>query len=209
MSFGIWLAFVLASTMLLVVPGPAMTLVSSYAQADGRRTALFTVPGVALGDLAAMSLAVLAVSSLHAASDALFTAVKLAGAAYLVWHGVTMWLASPTRTEAGARGVARTHGAMFLRAFATACSPRRLLFLAAFVPQFITAATPPADQLAPLVPTFAALALLHAAAHAMAVGRRPAPPPARRPAYRLWLDRVGGGMLVGAGAAVAAWRRAS
>ena len=55
LAFEVWLSFVAASTVLLLVPGPTVLLVLAYAVSDGRRVALATVAGVALGDLIAMT----------------------------------------------------------------------------------------------------------------------------------------------------------
>jgi homoserine/homoserine lactone efflux protein len=95
MPLELWLAFALASTILLTIPGPTVTLVVSHALAGGRRTGLATVPGVALGDLTAMTISLLGAGAVLAASAALFTVLKLVGALYLVWLGVRLWRADP------------------------------------------------------------------------------------------------------------------
>src|SRR3954447_20754729 len=88
MSLETWLAFTAASAILLVIPGPTVLLVVSYALGQGWRTALPMAVGVALGDFTAMSLSLLGVRALLAASATIFTALKWIGAAYLVWLGV-------------------------------------------------------------------------------------------------------------------------
>lgn len=208
MSFEIWLAFVVASTVLLIIPGPTVMLVISYALADGRRSARYTVPGVGLGDLTAISLSAGGLGVLLSASSTLFTVVKLVGAAYLIWFGVQMWRASPTDADSGSLRAARTPWAMFLQTFAvTAFNPKSIIFFVAFLPQFVMAGAPILPQLLILVPTFVTLAVLNAAAYAWAAGSMRST--VQRPAIRVWLDRAGGSVLVGAGAAMAAWRRAS
>ena len=84
----IWLAFAAASAVLLVIPGPTILLVVSYAMGQGWRTALPMAAGVALGDFTAMTLSMLGLGALLAASATVFTALKWIGAAYLVWLGV-------------------------------------------------------------------------------------------------------------------------
>ena len=79
--------------MLLVIPGPTILLVISYALGQGMRTALPVAVGVALGDFTAMTLSMLGLGALLAASSLLFTALKWAGAAYLVWLGIQLWRA--------------------------------------------------------------------------------------------------------------------
>src|SRR3954470_15320985 len=93
MTFETWLAFAAASAILVLIPGPTVLLVVSYALGQGWRTALPMAIGVALGDFTAMTLSLLGVGALLAASATLFTLVKWIGAAYLVWLGVKLWRA--------------------------------------------------------------------------------------------------------------------
>ena len=104
MTIETWLAFAAASTVLIVIPGPTILLVVSYALGQGWRTALPMAVGVALGDFTAMTLSLLGLGALLAASATVFTILKWAGAAYLVWLGVKLWRsggaleATPRRT---------------------------------------------------------------------------------------------------------------
>ncbi len=83
-----WLAFVATAEALLIIPGPTVLLVVSYALAQGRRSAWATVPGVAAGDFTAMALSLLCLCAILAASAELFTVLKLAGAAYIIYLGI-------------------------------------------------------------------------------------------------------------------------
>ena len=83
MSFETWAAFAAASTVLLIIPGPTILLVVSYALGQGWRTALPMAVGVALGDFTAMTLSMLGIGALLAASATVFTVLKWIGAAYL------------------------------------------------------------------------------------------------------------------------------
>ena len=85
MTIETWLAFVAASSMLLMIPGPTILLVVSYALGQGWRTALPMSIGVALGDFTAMTLSMLGIGALLAASATVFTALKWIGAAYLIY----------------------------------------------------------------------------------------------------------------------------
>src|SRR5918997_4338499 len=91
MTLETWLAFAAASTVLIVIPGPTILLVVSYALGQGWRTALPMAVGVALGDFTAMTLSLLGLGALLAASATVFTILKWGGAAYLVWLGVKLW----------------------------------------------------------------------------------------------------------------------
>src|SRR5258707_12041210 len=100
MSLETWFAFVLAASVLLAIPGPTVTLVIGYALGEGRRAAWATVAGVALGDFTAMTLSLLGLGAVLAASAALFTILKIAGAAYLVYLGVRLWRGPPLHPPA-------------------------------------------------------------------------------------------------------------
>lgn len=198
-----WIAFAVASFALLTIPGPTVILVVSYAIGRGRGSAWATVPGVALGDLTAMSVSLAGAGAVLAASATLFTALKLAGALYLVWLGIRMWRNPPDLGRiAASRGPRdwgpRDWGRLFGEAYVvTALNPKSIVFFVAFVPQFIDPAGDFSLQVAILTATFVGLAALNTALWAMAAGtlRRAVATPAR---LRL-MGRIGGGCLIGAG----------
>lgn len=206
MSFDHWIAFVAASAIMLAIPGPTILLVVSYALGHGRRATVATVTGVALGDFTAMTASMLGLGALLATSAALFTALKWAGAAYLVWLGVKLWRA-PTGdlavAAADAEGV--RPGRIFLHAWmVTALNPKSIVFFVAFVPQFLVAAEPLLPQMVVAEVTFLVLASLNALAYALmaSAARRTI----RRPGVQRAVNRVGGGLLMGAGALAVTWR---
>lgn len=206
MSFELWLAFTLASAALLAVPGPTVMLVVSYALDRGRATGWVTVPGVTLGDFTAMTLSLLGAGAILAASASLFTILKLAGAAYLIWLGVRMWRAKPgTMTENGANAAPRGRLRMFTSAYiVTALNPKGIVFFVAFVPQFLDTTRPLWPQFAILEATFLGLAAANVALWAILAGDM-----RKRfgsPAMLKRLNRIGAGFLVGAGL-VTAWVR--
>ena len=96
MTFESWAAFTAASAVLLIIPGPTVLLVVSYALGQGWRTVLPMTVGVALGDFTAMTLSMLGLGALLAASATLFTILKWVGAAYLVYLGIRLWRAGGT-----------------------------------------------------------------------------------------------------------------
>ena len=191
MSFDLWLAFVAAATVLLVIPGPTIALVIAYALGEGRRAAFAIVAGVALGDLTAMTLSLAGVGALLSASATLFTALKWVGAAYLVQRYLR------PRPALGMLGHAYA---------VTALNPKSIVFFVAFVPQFMDPAGDVPGQSAILVATFVALAAVNAGLYALLAGR--ARGQLRRPAVRRAVNRAGGGVLIGAGVLTAAMRRA-
>lgn len=207
MSLEVWIAFAVASAVLLAIPGPTVMLVVSYALGRGRATGWATVPGVALGDFTAMTISLLGAGAVLAASATLFTALKLVGAAYLVWLGVRLWRAPLTLPDAPA--VTDTRGGvtgMFWNAYlVTALNPKGIVFFVAFVPQFVDPARPLLMQFAVLIATFVSLAALNVIVWAYLAGEMRAR--FRKPSTLRALNRIGGSFLIGAGVFTALARR--
>ncbi len=128
MSLEVWFAFSAASIVLLVIPGPTVLLVVSYALGQGWKAALPMAAGVALGDFTAMTLSMLGVGALLAASATVFTLVKWAGAAYLVWLGIKLFRAGGT-LHASARYDSVHPARMLVHAWlVTALNPKSITF---------------------------------------------------------------------------------
>ncbi len=83
----------IAAVVLVLTPGPSMALVASYTLTKGRAAGLAVAAGVCTGTLCHTALASLGLSAALASSDVAFTAIKFAGAAYLVWIAVKLWRA--------------------------------------------------------------------------------------------------------------------
>ena len=198
MNTTIWLAFVGAATAMLLIPGPTILLVIGQSLGGGRRNALPLVAGVALGDLTAMTLSLAGLGAVLAASAAAFTALKWAGAAYLLYLGVKLWRAP---VLAGASPPLTGRRAMREAYVVTALNPKGIVFFVAFVPQFIDPARPFPTQAAILVATFVSLAAINALAYALLASRLSGL--VRLPGPRRALNRIGGAVLVGAGLTVA------
>jgi len=207
MSLEIWIAFALASAALLAIPGPTVMLVVSYALGRGRDSAWATVPGVALGDFTAMTVSLAGAGAVLAASAALFTALKLCGAAYLVWLGVGLWRAAPAALAIDRAAPApRDRWRIFCNAYVvTALNPKSIVFFIAFVPQFVVPDAPLVRQFAILTATFVGLAAVNTVLWAVLVGemrRRFEQPETLR-----LINRTGGCFLIGAGLLTALARR--
>jgi threonine/homoserine/homoserine lactone efflux protein len=205
MSFETWLAFAAASTALLLIPGPTVLLVLSYAMGRGWNVALPMAVGVALGDFTAMTLSLMGVGALLATSATLFTALKAIGAAYLIWLGVKLWRdggSAEARARTDMAGPARMLGHAWL---VTTLNPKSILFFVAFVPQFLDPTGAFAGQAAVMIATFVALAFLNALAYAL-LGARTGGLVRNPQAVRL-VKRGGGTALIGAGAATAFFGR--
>jgi threonine/homoserine/homoserine lactone efflux protein len=134
------LAFLLTIYVLILIPGPSVLFVVSRGVALGRRSALATAVGNELGLALQLALVAVGVGSILARSDAVYTIVKLVGAAYLVVLGVRSirdrrQLAGALNSTAVApRSLARTLREGFL---VGATNPKGLLIFTAVLPQFI------------------------------------------------------------------------
>lgn len=202
-----WLAFVAASTALLLIPGPTILLVLSYAISQGKRVAIATVAGVALGDFIAMSAALAGLGALVLASATLFTVLKWIGAAYLVYMGLKLLRSASTASLGALEDVEQTSpSSVFGHAAAvTALNPKSITFFIAFVPQFVVVDSPLLPQFAILVVTFVGLAALNALAYALLADKLREK--IARPSVLVWFSRLGGTALITMGIATAAFKR--
>jgi len=206
MTIETWLAFVAASAVLLVIPGPTILLVVSYALGQGRRAALPMATGVALGDFTAMTLSMLGLGALLAASATLFAALKWIGAGYLVWLGIKLWRAGGTSLAPAARSAGSPLAMMLHAWLVTALNPKSLTFFVAFLPQFLDPHADFATQMLVFESTFLVLAATNAFGYALIAGR--ARQAIASPRLVATVNRLGGTLLIGAGIATVAWRNA-
>lgn len=203
MTLPLYLAFVIAAAVLLIIPGPTVLLVIGYGLTEGRRSLWSLVCGVALGDALALTGSVAGLGAVLAASAAAFTVLKYCGAVYLVSLGWTMLRSKAAEaTPQPARSPRRT----FTHAFAvTAANPKSILFFVAFLPQFVNPAQPAGRQLVLLGATFVLLSAINTATYAAlaaSAGSR------LQNAHRLsGLTRLGGGVAIGAGLLTAMAKR--
>lgn len=133
------LAFGLASFIVIVIPGPSVLFAIGRALAHGRRTALASVFGNAVGLEVVAACVALGIGTVVERSALLFTAVKLAGACYLIWLGIRAIRQRRGLTSAfAAGGVARGHRRAALEGFVVGVTnPKSVILFAAILPQFI------------------------------------------------------------------------
>lgn len=199
MPLELWLAYVATSAVVLAIPGPTILLVLSYSIAHGRQAALPLVAGVAIGDSVAITLSLIGLGTLLAASAFWFTVIKWIGGLYLIYLGILL-LRSGNKSLTMQAGEARESSPrkLFGNAFiVTALNPKSIVFFIALLPQFISAAHPAVPQLWILGITFVVLATIGATSYALfaASVRRFLASARARKAY----SYAGGGLLCGAG----------
>jgi len=202
----IWIAFVLAAEALLIMPGPTDMVVVSYALSQGRRSAWASVPGVTLGDATALVLSLLGLGAVLMASAELFEAIKIAGAAYLIYLGIKTWRAPVP--ESLTEDAPLVHGRWRIMAHtyvATALNPGGIVFYVAFFPQFLAGDRPLLPQVAVFGATFVVMGTINSmlyAALAVQVRRF-----IRSYRARKNLNRAAGGFLIAIGGMVGLAKR--
>jgi threonine/homoserine/homoserine lactone efflux protein len=167
MSLELWLAFVAASAVLLLIPGPTILTVISYSLAQGRRANAPLVAAVALGDSTALLVSLVGLGALLATSALWFTAVKWVGGLYLLYLGVKLLRSGATAAAMPAPALPRSRWRLFANTYlVTALNPKGIVFFVAFLPQFIHPAADVSRQLWVLAVTFVVMATLNACLYA-------------------------------------------
>jgi threonine/homoserine/homoserine lactone efflux protein len=167
-SIELWLAFVAASVILLVIPGPTILTVISYSVAHGRRANVPLVAAVALGDSTALVLSILGLGALLATSAFWFTVIKTAGGLYLIYLGIKLFRAGASPVDSSAAKITGSRWKLFANTYlVTALNPKGIVFFVAFLPQFIDSAASAGRQLWVLALTFVALATINATLYAV------------------------------------------
>jgi threonine/homoserine/homoserine lactone efflux protein len=187
--------FVLASLLLIALPGPDQALIMRNALVGGRTAGMRTMLGGASGLTLHAAAAALGISALLATSATAYSTLKLVGIAYLLYLGVRMLLAAqrPSDHDEGTSG-----GRAFAQGFVSnALNPKVALFFLTFVPQFLPDHGPTLPAALALSATFAAIylawfsgvvTLVELVGNAL-----------RRPRVQAWTERVTGGALVAFG----------
>ncbi len=195
-------AFAVASLALAVIPGPAVLYIVSQSVYGGRGAGLVSALGVASGGVVHVLAAVVGLSALVLASAEAFTAVKIAGAAYLVYLGLRTLLRRPDGTIGGRRrevGRWRTYRQGLI---VNVLNPKTALFFVAFLPQFVDTGRAARPQLIVLGATFTLIALVSDCAWALVAGSAGAV--LRRSVLFLAVQRyVSGLVFIGLGAIAA------
>jgi homoserine/homoserine lactone efflux protein len=204
MNFELFTAFVLITIVLIVTPGPIVTLVVSTGVAQGSRAALTTVAGTTLGNALLLSAIALGLDWVHTHTSLLFEALRWTGAAYLVWLGMQAW----RHAGEGGGGLVETGRRQFVRGLFVALSnPKTIVFFTAFLPQFVDRHLPAGPQLAAMCAVSVCLAGASDCAWALASGFGRAW--FMKPARAKLLGRLSGTVLIGGGLWLSLARRPS
>ena len=159
MTIETWITFAIASTLLLIIPGPTILAVISYSIAHGKRASLALVAAVCLGDSTALALSILGLGVLLSTSAFWFSVVKTSGGAYLIFLAVKMVRAGISPIDQAPPSPSNRN--LFLNTWLiTALNPKGIIFFIAFLPQFVNPNFEPVPQLWILSLTFVGLAAI-------------------------------------------------
>lgn len=200
MPIDTYIAFVIASIIVLIIPGPSVIMAVGQALSHGQRAVIPTVAGVAVGDLIATSLSMLGVGTVLLASSTAFLAIKWLGVFYLIYIGISMLRSTGKSTSPNdlATRALKHPSKMFLDAMiVTALNPKGIIFFIAFVPQFISPGGSFFQQAAICIVTFLTLAVMNMWLYTSFAAR--ARTGFQNPKLLKWAERTGGSLLISAG----------
>ncbi|MEV8365126.1 LysE family translocator [Streptomyces niveus] len=201
------LGFVAAITPLTLIPGASFTLVTQRVIAGSRADGVLVALGSACGLLVHATFAAVGLSALVMSSAQALTVVKILGAGYLIWLGVTTWRSArrytvePAPELTGARPRLRLPwaqlGGFGQGLWSNVLNPKAASVYLTLVPQFLTSSRPIAPQIAALVVAHVAVVLVWLLFWTSVVGAARAV--VGTPRFRSWMSRVAGAVLVGFG----------
>jgi homoserine/homoserine lactone efflux protein len=206
MSLQLYLAFVLATLVLMLTPGPNMALTVANSLAHGPRRALLTVAGAGSGLAVHLVIVTIGLGWLTTTLADWFELLRWLGVAYLFWLGWTEWRAHPAAIDPAAIPTAPGFRLWAQGFLVCLTNPKVLLFCAAFFPQFVVPGAPLLAQMALLGVTFIAIGFICDTTCAVLAGRmRKGLADQRRVRLR---HRITGTLLIGTGIGLALARRA-
>jgi threonine/homoserine/homoserine lactone efflux protein len=193
MTLELYLTYVLACVVIALIPGPNVTLIISNSITYGTRAGLINVAGIQAGLAILLIVTLAGLATLIAALGGWFDWLRFIGAAYLIWLGWNL-----LRTKVGSNVDQRPSSrSFFLQGFiAMISNPKVLMFLGAFLPQFIDETRSYVPQVTLLSLTFMAVTTVFDSLYAMLAGS------ARHftmPQYQQMISRTSGLLMIGGG----------
>jgi homoserine/homoserine lactone efflux protein len=202
-----WWLFAVTETVLSFTPGPAVLFVLSSALRVGAKKGVPSILAILAANTSYFALSATGIGALLVSSYRIFFAVKWVGAAYLVYLGARAILGHQSvvpveEHTAAAVGGWRLFGDGFVLQMS---NPKAVVFFSAILPQFIDPRREVVPQVVILGLTSTICEFMVLMGYGIAAGR--ASVLARQPRYAKWTNRIAGGLLIGAGAGLAALRR--
>lgn len=205
MSLQLYAAYGAACIVVVIVPGPSVTVIIANSLANGSRAGLLNVAGTQAGLIVYIAVLAAGLASVVEIMSVWFDWLRLAGAAYLVWLGVKLIRSDGSLDDEAATSAPR--GGFFMQGFwVILTNPKALLFFGAFIPQFIDPSGDYLRQLMLLGATFMVVATVLDGSYALLAGR--AGSLLSRQRVRL-VERVSGSLLIAGGVWLALTRRSA
>jgi threonine/homoserine/homoserine lactone efflux protein len=193
MNYELFTAFVLITMVLIITPGPVVTLVIATGATHGVRAALTTALGTTIGNAILITAIAVGLSWVLKNAGELFEVLRWAGVAYLVWLGIQAWRSAGRIAEAPPR--TRVH---FWRGMTVALTnPKTIAFFTAFLPQFVDPSLPAERQLFVMCVTSILITWVFDSCWATASGMGRAW--FMQPSRAKFLGRMSGVVLIGGG----------
>lgn len=206
MELHVFFAFAAATAIMISLPGPSVLLTVSHSMSFGWRPALATVAGETMGIAVQLVIAAVGLTSLLAGVAEAFEWIRWGGAAYLVYLGIRQWQSAGEPLGLETDRVSKTN--LFVQGLVvTIPNPKSLVFIAAFLPQFIDVSRPLDLQFAVIVPTFLVITFFVTSLWALAAGNISGFFQGRRSLKPVL--KAAGGLMVMAGVGLALARRSS
>ena len=204
MELHIFFAFIIATSIMIALPGPSVILTVAHSISFGWRPAIATVAGETMGIAVQLLVAAIGLASLLNVVAGAFEWIRWAGAAYLVYLGIKQWRSANAPIAVDTSQVSKK--SLFVQGLVvTIPNPKSLIFIAAFLPQFIDAARPLALQFTLIVPTFLIITFTVTSVWAIAAGSASGLLRSQRAIKTV--SRTAGGLMVLAGMGLAVARR--
>lgn len=202
----IYFTFVVATTIMIALPGPSVLLTVAHSISFGWKHGIFTVAGATIGIAVQLIVAAIGLASLLNMVAAAFNWLRWAGAAYLVYLGFKQWRSVNKPLEFTTSSISWKH--VFVQGLITTIlNPKSLIFIAAFLPQFIDVTRPLALQFVFVGPTFLAITFMVTSVWALAAGKLREFLQSQRALQAV--ARVSGSLMIIAGVGLALARRGS
>lgn len=198
MTFELWLAFVIASVILVTIPGPTTLTIVSYSLTHGARARIPLVAATTLGDISLLALSMIGLGTLLATSAFWFSVVKWIGGLYLLYLGLSLFF---NKASLAANKIQSSKGSfrkLFANAFVvTALNPKGIIFFVAFLPQFMNPEANTLQQLWILAVTFIMISMVNSTLYAVFASSASKRLSSSKMQKRF--NRLGGSLLASAG----------
>jgi len=204
MELHVYMAFVIATVIMIALPGPSVLLTVAHSISFGWKRGIVTVTGGTMGVAVQLSIAAIGLTSLLNVVAGVFEWLRWIGALYLIYLGIKQWRSANNFVELETSSVSKKN-LFFQGLVVTIPNPKSLIFIAVFLPQFINTANPIGVQFAIIAPTFLVITFIVTSAWALIAGKAREFLRSQRAVQSV--SRTAGGLMIAAGVGLAAAHR--